>query len=125
MRRLSACTFSFYLPMLIVGIVGTSLAHDVGVHTGVIAIMSPKDHAVLDSGSGIKLAYDVHLSPRGDHLVIDVDDRAPIIDRHVSGCPCSMALPRLVPGRHSVTVREAMAGHALTGIESTVRFTVK
>jgi hypothetical protein len=97
----------------------------VGIHTGDITIIAPKNHAVFDNGKDVKLTYDVHLSPKGNHLHIYVDGQAPIIDRDVSGCPCSMTLPHLAPGKHSVAVKEAMANHVLTGIESTVRFTVK
>lgn len=123
--RLSVYMFSFYLPLLIAGIIGTSLAQDIGLHRGVITVLSPKDHAVLGSGRGIEMHYIVRLSPRGDHLHIAVDGHAPIIDRDVSDCPCSVTLPPLAPGSHRVVIDEAMANHRLTGIESTVRFTVK
>ena len=93
--------------------------------TGSVSIVSPKDGAVLASGSGVKLSYNVHLSPTGNHLHIYVDDKAPIIDRDVSGCPCSLTLPDMAAGPHQVAVKEATVNHHLTGVASVVKFTVK
>jgi len=111
----------FLLPALAT----TAAAQDMDVHEGHITILSPKNNAVLASGSDVKLKYNVHLSPSGNHLHIYVDDQAPIIDRDVSGCPCSMTLPTLAPGKHSIAVKEAMANHVLTGVQSMVMVTVK
>lgn len=93
--------------------------------TGSVTILAPKDGAVLASGSGIKLTYKVKLSPNGNHLHIYVDNNSPIIDRDVSGCPCSITLPNLAAGPHQVAVKEATVIHHLTGVQSTVKFTVK
>jgi hypothetical protein len=93
--------------------------------TGSVTIVAPKDGAVLASGSGVKLTYDVHLSPNGNHLHIYVDDGSPIIDRDVSGCPCSLTLPDMAAGAHQVAVKEATVNHHLTGVGSMVKFTVK
>ncbi len=93
--------------------------------TGSVTILAPKDGAVLASGTGIKLTYKVHLSPNGNHLHIYVDNNSPIIDRDVSGCPCSITLPNLTAGAHQVAVKEATVIHHLTGVQSTVKFTVK
>ena len=93
--------------------------------TGSVTILAPKDGAVLASGTGVKLTYNVHLSPNGNHLHIYVDGNSPIIDRDVSGCPCSLTLPTLAPGPHQVAVKEATVIHHLTGVQSTVKFTVK
>ena len=124
MKRLLGFIFAaplFLLPVLAT----TAMAQDMDTHEGIITIISPKNNAVYDSGSGIKLTYNVHLSPSGNHLHIYVDGQSPIIDRDVSGCPCSMTLPDLAPGRHSIAVKEAMANHVLTGVQSMVMFTVK
>lgn len=93
--------------------------------TGSVSILTPKDGAVLASGSGVKLTYNVHLSPTGNHLHIYVDDKAPIIDRDVSGCPCSLTLPDMAAGAHQVALKEATVNHDLTGVQSMVKFTVK
>jgi len=92
---------------------------------GSVSVVSPANGAVLDSGKDIKLTYNVKLSPTGNHLHIYVDDMSPIIDRDVSGCPCSLTLPTLAPGKHTVAVREATVHHNLTGLETSVSFTVK
>jgi hypothetical protein len=92
---------------------------------GSVTILAPKDGAVLDSGSGVKLTYNVTLSPEGNHLHIYVDNGSPIIDRDVSGCPCSLTLPDLAAGAHQVAVKEATVNHHLTGVQSVVSFTVK
>jgi hypothetical protein len=92
--------------------------------SGSITVISPKDGAVLGAG-GNKLEYNVQLSPKGNHLHIYVDNQDPIISKSVSNCPCSVALPALAAGKHTIAVKEATAGHALTGVQSTVTVTVK
>ena len=124
MKRLLSLVFGASL-FLLPALATTASAQDMDTHEGAITILSPKNNAVLDSGSDVKLSYNVHLSPSGNHLHIYVDGQDPIIDRDVSGCPCSMTLPHLAPGKHSVAVKEAMANHVLTGVQSMVMFTVK
>ena len=92
---------------------------------GSITVISPKDGAVLDSGSGNKLEYNVELSPNGNHLHVYVDGGRPIIDRNVSGCPCSIDLPDLSSGKHEIVIKEATSSHAMTGLETSVSFSVK
>jgi len=92
--------------------------------SGSITIISPKDGAVLQGG-GNKLEYNVHLSPNGSHLHIYIDNQDPIIGKNVSNCPCSIGLPALATGKHAIVVKEATAGHALTGVQSTVTVNVK
>jgi len=45
--------------------------------------------------------------------------------RSVSGCPCSINLPDLGAGKHEVVIKEATAGHSMTGLEASTSFTVK
>lgn len=92
---------------------------------GAITILSPANGAVLQSGAENKLEFNVQLSPRGNHVHIYVDDRDPIVDRNVAHCPCSVVLPKLAPGKHTIVVKEATVSHAMTGVESTVTTTVK
>lgn len=92
---------------------------------GSITILSPKAGAVLPSGAESKLDYNARLSPDGSHLHVYVDDGNPIIVRKVSGCPCSMTLPALSPGKHNIVIKEATAGHSPTGVEASVAVTAK
>lgn len=92
---------------------------------GSITITSPANGAVLKSGSGNKLEFNVHLSPDGNHVHIYVDDQHPIVDRDVGRCPCSIDLPQLSPGKHTIVIKEATVSHALTGVEGTVTTTVQ
>ena len=92
---------------------------------GSITILSPTNDAVLQSDMENKLKFSVHLSPRGDHLHIYIDDQNPIINRDLSRCPCSIVLPRLSPGKHTIVVKEATSGHVLTGVQGSVTATVK
>jgi len=92
---------------------------------GSISILAPRDGAVLNSGAANKLEYNVHLSPTGNHLHVYIDDQKPIVDRDVSHCPCSLDLPALASGKHVIAVKEATSAHVLTGVQSTVSFTVK
>jgi hypothetical protein len=119
MKGLKSCLYAIPVAILTFACAAPAMA------AGSVSILSPKDGAVLNSGDDIKLSYDVHLSPNGNHLHIYVDDQSPIIDRDVSGCPCSLTLPDLSPGQHQVAVKEATVNHDLTGVQSTVTFTVK
>lgn len=125
MKRLKAYMFGCSMFLLIPVYAASAMAQDMDTHEGIITIISPKNGAVLNSGSNIKLTYDVHLSPSGNHLHIYVDGHDPIIDRDVSNCPCSLTLPHLSPGKHRISVKEAMVNHVLTGVQSSVIFTVK
>lgn len=92
---------------------------------GSITITAPANDAVLQSAKGNKLEFNVQLSPNGNHVHIYIDDQKPIVYRDVSHCPCSVDLPQLTPGKHTIAVKEATSSHALTGVESTVTATVK
>ncbi len=105
--------------------VSTILLCGAAFAAGSITIISPKDGAVLSSGSGNKLEYNVQLSPDGNHLHVYIDNGDPIIDHSVSGCPCSIDLPDLSPGKHDIVIKEATSSHALTGVEAYASITVK
>ncbi len=92
---------------------------------GSITILSPKAGSSLQSGVETKLEYNLHLSPEGSHLHVYVDDGDPIVVRKVSNCPCSMTLPPLSPGKHTIVIKEAKASHSLTGVEGSVAVTAK
>lgn len=92
---------------------------------GSITITSPADGAVLQSATGNKVDFDVHLSPKGNHVHIYVDNQKPIVYQDVGRCPCSVDLPNLTPGKHTIAVKEATSSHALTGIQGIVTVTVK
>ena len=92
---------------------------------GYIKIIAPTGSKALKNGRGDKLKYDVHLSPDGNHLHVYVDNNNPIIDHKVKGCPCTITLPPLSPGKHTVAVKEATKHHHLTGLMSSVTFEVK
>ena len=92
---------------------------------GSITIMSPANDAALQSGKGNKLEFNLQLSPNGNHVHIYVDDQQPIVYRDVSRCPCSVTLPQLTAGKHTIAVKEATTSHALTGVEGSVTVTVK
>jgi hypothetical protein len=91
---------------------------------GSISITSPANGATIPGG-GNKLAFNVHLGPNGNHVHIYVDDQNPIVFRDVSHCPCSIDLPELAPGKHTIVVKEATSSHAMTGVQASVTATVK
>jgi hypothetical protein len=93
--------------------------------TGSITITAPVNDASLQSGKGNKLEFNVKLSSSGNHVHIYIDDHQPIVYRDVSHCPCSVDLPQLTPGKHTIAVKEATSSHALTGLESSVTATVR
>jgi hypothetical protein len=88
---------------------------------GSITITSPANGAMLKSGSGNKL----DLGPNGNHVHIYVDDQSPIVFRDASHCPCSIDLPNLSPGKHTIVIKEATSSHALTGVQGSVTATVQ
>ena len=92
---------------------------------GALTILTPTEGADLSSGSGDKLRYNVKLSPTGNHLHVYVDHRPPIIDRNVKNCPCSITLPHMSPGKHTIAVKEATVKHHLTGLHAAVTFKVE
>lgn len=93
--------------------------------SGKITILSPHNGASLDSGSGIALQYNIKLSPDGNHVHVYIDDHSPIIDRNVENCPCTITLPDLSPGKHTIVMKEATVSHVLTGVEDKVSIDVK
>jgi hypothetical protein len=92
---------------------------------GSITITSPANGAMLQSATGNKLEFNIHLSPNGNHVHVYVDDEDPIVFRDVSRCPCSIALPKLSSGKHTIVVKEATSSHAMTGVQGSVTATVK
>lgn len=112
---------------LFIGLTLVALASPVWAadSAGSITIIAPENGAMLQSGSGNKLEFNVHLSPNGNHVHIYIDDQHPIVDRDISHCPCSIDLPELSPGKHTIAVKEATVSHALTGIEGSTTVTVK
>lgn len=92
---------------------------------GMITILSPKEGEAFKSGSGIKLKYNIKLSPDGNHIHVYIDDQSPIIDRDVENCPCSITLPDLSSGEHTIFMKEATVSHVLTGVEAKVDIKVK
>ena len=112
---------------LMFGIALSALANNVVAadSAGSITITSPANGAVLQSDSGNKLDFNVHLSPNGNHVHIYVDDQNPIVFRDVGHCPCSIDLPVLASGKHTIVVKEATVSHAMTGVEGAVTVSVK
>ena len=110
--------------VMLVSLLG-SVGHVTAADMGSITVLAPKDGAMIPAGSPTKLTYNVKLSPDGNHLHVYVDDQKPIVDRDVSGCPCSVELPALTSGKHVVVIKEARADHSLTGLMSSTTVTAK
>mgnify|MGYP000305338055 CR=1 FL=1 len=93
--------------------------------TGSITIISPKYRAVVKADKPSVVTYKVNLGTEGNHLHVYIDDQKPIVDRNVTGCPCSVELPGLSAGNHTVVIKEARADHSLTGVQSAIEVTAK
>jgi hypothetical protein len=93
-------------------------------NSGSITITSPVNETVLSDGEN-KLEFNVHLSPTGHHVHVYIDDQAPIVYRDVSHCPCSIDLPKLSSGKHTIVIKEATSSHALTGAQASVTVTAR
>jgi hypothetical protein len=113
---------SLLVGLVLIAFAGPVLAAD---SAGSITIISPANGAVLSSGSGNKLEFNVHFSPNGNHVHIYVDDQNPIVFRDAGHCPCTADLPELSPGKHTIVVKEATVSHALTGVQGSTVVTVK
>jgi hypothetical protein len=113
---------SLFICLALLALANPVLAAD---SAGSITITSPVNNAVLQSATGNKLEFNVHLSPNGNHVHVYVDDQDPIVFRDVSHCPCSIALPKLSSGKHTIVVKESTSSHAMTGVQSSVTATVK
>jgi hypothetical protein len=118
MKQINCLSIGFAL----VALASPVLAADTA---GSITISSPANDAVLQSASVNKLEFNVKLGPNGNHVHIYIDDQAPIVYRDVSHCPCSIDLPKLSSGKHTIVVKEATSGHAMTGVQGSVTATVK
>ena len=117
MKRLIGLFFGFALVALAVPVFAAD--------AGSITITSPANGAMLASGSGNKLDFNVHLGPNGNHVHIYIDDQNPIVYRDVGHCPCSIDMPDLSPGKHTIVIKEATVSHAMTGVQASVTATVK
>jgi hypothetical protein len=117
MKRLIGLFFGFVL----VALASPVFAAD----SGSITITSPTNGEVLKSDSGNKLQFNVHLGPNGNHVHIYVDDQNPIVFRDVGHCPCSVDLPVLTSGKHTIVIKEATSSHAMTGVQASVTASVK
>ena len=89
---------------------------------GSIQITSPKDGAVINGQARNDVVFDVHPSPNGNHLHFYVDSGRPDIVREWKG---SYTLPLLASGKHEICIKEATAGHVLTGLQKCVTVTAR
>jgi hypothetical protein len=117
MKRLIGLFFGFALVALASPVFAADSA-------GSITITSPANGATLQS-AGNKLEFNVHLGSNGNHVHIYVDDQNPIVFRDAGHCPCSIDLPDLSSGKHTIVVKEATSSHAMTGVQASVTATVK
>ena len=119
MKQLQALFICFAL----VTLANPVLAEDSSA-SGSITITSPVNETVLADARN-KLEFNVHLSSKGNHVHVYIDDQAPIVYRDVSHCPCSIDLPKLSSGKHTIVIKEATSSHALTGTQASVTVTAK
>jgi len=113
---------SLFVGLVLIAFAGPVLAAD---SAGSITITSPANGAMLSSGNGNKLDFNVHFSPNGNHVHIYIDDQKPMVFRDAGHCPCSADLPNLSSGKHTIVIKEATSSHALTGVQGTTVVTVK
>ena len=114
-QRLAVCAVGSFL------LVSTVYAVDMGS----VSISSPKNGSTVMAGTMLKLVYNVKLGPEGNHLHVYVDDEKPIVVRNVSNCPCSIELPGLSAGMHTIVIDQARADHSLTGVKTSIIITAK
>lgn len=89
---------------------------------GSIQITAPKDGATIDGRARNDMVFDVHPSPSGNHLHFYIDNGKPDIVREWKG---SYTLPALALGKHEICIKEATAGHVLTGLQKCITVTAK
>lgn len=91
---------------------------------GFIHIIEPANGAVMPSGDPV-LTYWARLTPNGDHFEVVVDGGQTIVTEKVINCPCSVRLPKLSSGQHTIKMVEANSIGELMPLSETVRITVK
>lgn len=120
MKPVTLIVTTTFIALLIIILQGTAFAA-----SGSITILEPVNGEILKNESNNELQYNITLSPSGNHVHVYIDDQPPIIDRKVTNCPCSIELPTLSAGKHKIVIKEATVNHALTGLQSSVTFSVK
>lgn len=95
------------------------------VNAKAIAILSPAKNAILESKVLHKLEFNLKPASRSNQVKVYVDNEEIAVDRKINRCPCKIDLPKLEPGKHTITLKEATASQALTGVQGSVTVTVK
>lgn len=84
---------------------------------GSIAIMSPKDGAMVKANEPVELKYKVDKSPNGNHVHISVDGGKPDVVRQLEG---THEVGPLSPGDHTITIMEVTSNHSPTGLQAMI-----
>ncbi|HXO20274.1 MAG TPA: hypothetical protein VOA87_10180 [Thermoanaerobaculia bacterium] len=112
------------LPVLLLALAAgaPAVAASAAGSAAAIKILEPADHASLDAGEAYPLKYEVTMEPGADHFHVWVDaERGPGI-HDLKG---TYTLPKMTPGEHVITIKEVDKGHVPTGLQRSIRVTVK
>jgi len=118
------CKRYTHIAVSIVALAGASVAAPViaddmgmGMKTGSIMVMSPKDGATLSAMGENKMDYEIKLGAGDDHFHVWVDGEKSGPQRALMG---AYTLPKMAPGKHAIIVKIVDKAHVPTGVEKSV-----
>jgi hypothetical protein len=109
--------------VLVVSVLSLLLTTNAGAVTPAsIEILSPADHSVLDADESYPLAYEVIPGTGSDHFHVWVDkDRS----KGIHETKGTYTLPKLSPGKHTITIKLVDKDHVPTGPEKSIQVIAK
>ncbi len=116
-KKISFRKHAFFAAVTLLGVSTATAAGDMGMKSGTINIMSPKDGADVYLSSENKMEYEVTLGAGDDHFHVWVDGEKGPAQRALKG---SYVLPKMMPGNHAVIVKIVDKAHVPTGPEKTI-----
>ena len=91
---------------------------------GSVQITYPLDLTTLTSPDENAVVFNFTPTATGNIVSVYVDDQGPIMVREVGNCPCTVHLPYMHSGKHSVAVKESTPTLAMTGVQDLSMVTV-
>jgi len=88
---------------------------------GSIKITSPSEGAKLDAMVQNKMAYEVDVGSKGDHIHVYVDNKEQAVLREKKG---SYTFETMSSGPHTLCIKVVNRGHTPIGLEKCVKVTV-
>jgi len=89
---------------------------------GSIKITSPAEGAKLDAMTQNKMAYEVDVGSKGDHIHVYVDNKEQAVLKEKKG---SYTFETMTPGAHNICIKVVNKGHTPIGLDKCVKVKVE